>query len=115
MRKKVEAALAQLSGMTGINNSLDPTKQKENRKLNIDDSIELDTGKSIETNKISPIQQVKAPIPKPKMEVYEPVKQPKHVKIKKKIHKKHKKRLEEKKRKKALREKKKKRKLMKTM
>ena len=61
LKAKVEAALAQLSGMTGIDNSLSESKPSEtdnsaNRKLNMDDSIELDTGKTVETNRISPIQ-----------------------------------------------------------
>jgi hypothetical protein len=66
MQAKVEAALAELSGMTGIDNSLsesDFSSEKgptnENRKLNMDDGIELDTGKVIETNQISPMQVVK--------------------------------------------------------
>jgi hypothetical protein len=59
MKAKVEAALAKLSGMTGIDNSLEPSKVSQNRKLNMDSGIELDTGKTTETNYINPAQDSK--------------------------------------------------------
>ena len=64
MKAKVEAALAQLSGMTGVDNSLDSSASSQNRKLNLQDDIELDTGKTTEKNEISFVPSK----PEPKLE-----------------------------------------------
>ena len=120
LQKKVESALAQLSGMTGINNSLDDSKPQENRKLNMDDAIELDTGKTTETNMISPIQTPAESVPKKKLKMQEEepkkaVKSVEQIPKHKKHHKKHMISIEEIEKKEELRKKREKRKLMDSM